>query len=323
LKHSDELGLQAALGLELLGLDLASPPVRQDEDADMERAEPEHDEPEPGAHAEDEAEVEDDEGSVEHGGEGARRQHVPNDTIARVPADEIADGVLHEERVRQSHEVIDEIHAQLGIENRAEAQEQMRARERRQDLEDHERQRAERDDGECLGRAIGEDAIHHQPGDDGQREAEQLHQRRDDRDLHDRALATEDPPEVVPPDVGVASPAGPEDLARRQDQRDPGELPAELLPIDQPASDGRVDDSHALARDAIEHDEVIERPVQNRASRKCFERFRLELHPSAEETVPEGGVEDRGCARTAGSGTDPLADFRQLHDAAVPFERHR
>src|SRR5262245_49330237 len=123
----------------------------------------------------------------------------------------------------------------------------MGARENGENLEQHKRGAAERDDDERVVVTQRHDTVDEDADKKRQRQAEELDEQRDGRDLGKLAPVRGGTPEVVAPNVILAPPPRTEVLAGLEDQCDARELPAKRLVADHTVPRRRIDDLDALA----------------------------------------------------------------------------
>src|SRR5208282_4918359 len=105
------------------------------------------------------------------------------------------------------------------------------------------------------------------------------------------ALPDDGPQVAVRASVGL--PAADEIGARLQDDRHTGIRLAERGGGNGPASYGRIHHHDTLSGDFLEHDEMVEFPVQDRSPRQTGEVVNVCLHRPCRQTVPAGGAGGR------------------------------
>src|SRR4029078_9153236 len=88
--------------------------------------------------------------------------------------------------------------------------------------------------------------------------------------------------------LDLGEPVGGDEL-----DRDAGERLAELVERNVARGGRRIDDPHAVLDHAVEHDEVVELPVEDRRRLEELELAEVDLDAAAGEAVALGGVEDR------------------------------
>src|SRR6185295_9642505 len=113
-----------------------------------------------------------------------------------------------------------------------------------------------------------------------------------------------------------------EPIGRDQLDRDAGERLAELIERHVARAGRRVDDAHAALDDVVEHDEVVELPVQDRAGLDQLDLRDVDLDAAAGQAVALGGVEDRLGRHAIAADAHRVADLGELGLAAVVRHHH-
>jgi hypothetical protein len=318
------VGVGVRLGLERGGHEVpVAAPVEQ-EQGDARHPQAEHDQPEPPVRHQDQHQVGQHQGAVEHPGEGAGGEGLPHGGVAIEPHQEVAHRARLEEGERQGEQVLQEIGRHLRVDHGAQVQEQVRADQRGDEVEP--------DDGgqpraghrqQPVGR-LRHDAVHQQGEEHRDRQRQQPDQDRGGQDAPEQARAG-DLPQVAPhagrPGLRLSRL---EALALFEQQGDPGEAAVELLAGDPPPAEGRVEDPRApLAVQPVEHHEVGEPPVQDRPAGEQTEAAELvDPHAPAAQAEAGGPLQHRGGGRAVPVDAHRLAHLLQAQPPAVPGEDH-
>jgi hypothetical protein len=184
----------------------------------------------------------------------------------------------------------------------------------------HRRHR-DRQDDQQVPVAVRHDTADHDRGEQRYRQREGLQQ--DGKDDHAAGQDTlaEDGPQVTIWTGPVFSAPG-EAGVWLEDDRDAGIGPAERADRDDAASQGRIHHGDALPRDLLEHDEMVEVPVQNRSRGEAGEVAGLGLDPPCHQAVLPGGRHDAGRADSVPAGAGRVPQFFQRNVPSVIGQGH-
>jgi hypothetical protein len=126
----------------------------------------------------------------------------------------------------------------------------------------------------------------------------------------------------IAPHLAAAGGRGDEALRRLELERDAREVLAEPLDRDRAAAERRIDDVDGAATHALEHDEVVEVPVQDRTGRQVRQVLDLEPHAAAAQPELFRAAEDAERVRTAVRAGD-RARLVERHRSPVIPAHHR
>jgi len=158
---------------------------------------------------------------------------------------------------------------------------------------------------------------------EGEGEGERLDHHREGEDLQHRALqAGEARPEAAQPHRGPVG-DGAEAWCGGKLEGDPGEVRGHLRRREMHPAPGRVEHGEAPAPDALEHDEVVQVPVQDRRQRDAAEPFGLEPQRAAAEIELPGDVHQVAQPRPLERKAEALAHGVEVDPVAMMPRDHR
>ena len=318
----DQRALGARLRLQVLDHELAVAAARQEEHRGVQPGQEQDQHAEPRAQAEDDDRVEQDEAAVEQAGQRARGEDLAHGRVAADPQQEVAGRPGLEERVRQADQVLEEADRHAGVEPGPQVQEQVGADHLGQRVEADQHHDAEPGDQEQVAIAARHHLVDHHAGQERQREGEHAEEERHHhRTGERRPLGAELAGQPAQP-AAPAPRARLEAAGRLQHQGDAGEGAVELRRAHQARAARRIHDARAAAADPVEHDEVAEAPVQDRAARQEREVARLDPQGAAGQAVALAGGEDGARGDAVARDAHVAAQLGQRHLLAVVGQHH-
>jgi len=230
-----------------------------------------------------------------------------------------------EERIRKAQHRVEEAERQLGVELRAELKKELVAKERRRKVNQDEEAEPNEEHHQQVLVVARNDAVDEATVDEREHDAEDLEQDRRDGDPRPQARVGEDTAEVAinrPPLLLLRLAARREAVGLLEEERDARERSTDLVPIGATPAERRIDDADAALVDAVEDDEVVEVPVQDRSHADLGQLVRLDPHAAPRQIEVLGGVEELGGRDAVARDARRLAHGLELHVAAEIAEDH-
>jgi hypothetical protein len=221
--------------------------------------------------------------------------------VAVEPHQQIAGQPALKERIRQRDEVGEEAERHAQVELRAELQQQVAAHQRREQVEAEQRGQAHTQDREQLVIPARDHAIHESRGQHGEGERKHLQHQRQQRAAQPHVRPAEHLLQVLPdrpPQRRLGLKLG----AGLQHEGDAREGSPDLVAVHEAAARRGIEDDHAVVAQALEHDEVVELPVQDRGGRQVLQIVVFEAHAPALHAEVTCGLEQ--CTRARAVATD-------------------
>ncbi len=314
------VAFRAGFGLQALPHQALVLAAGDDGHGDLRGAEPEDHGAQQRADHQQQDEVEGGHAAVQDRRQGTRGEDLPDGGVALQPHHQVTGGPAQEERVGQVGQVPDEPGRDLPVQVRAQVQQDVGAHQGSQEVIGRYQCHRDGQDYQQVPVAVRHDAADHDRGEqrDGQRQ--HLHQRRQDHRPAGQDPLREDRPQVAV--RGVRGPAAGEACAGLQDDRHPGVGRAEGGGRNGPAPQGRVHHRDALPGHLLEHDEVVEVPVQDRSPRQAGEVAEVGPDRPRRQAVAVGGGEDPGGIGAVPPGACRLPQFRQGDVPSVIGQGH-
>jgi hypothetical protein len=174
------------------------------------------------------------------------------------------------------------------------------------------------DDEQQIVIAAGHDAVDDHRRQHRQRQRHDPQRDRGDEDAPDQRALREELDEVAP-DLAAARRRRRERLRRLEREGDTREVLAEAIDRDRAPAECRVDDLDDVAANAIEHDEVVEVPMQDRAGRQVAQIVEAEPHAATAEPELFRAAED---AERIGATPDARGGARVIERDRVAVIGH-
>ena len=231
---------------------------------------------------------------------------------------QVTGGSAEEEAVRQLDQVVDEPHGQAHVKPGLQLEQQVGAQERRQEVVSDDHADAGGEHQEQMVVVARDDFVDDEYGEQGQPERGEP----DDQGCRDdpgHVLRLPEHRPQVPPGALRAAAAAVEVVGGLADDGDAGVRAAQVVHRHDPPPVRRVDDPDAVARGALEHDEMAELPVQDRSAGQVPKVVEVRPHAPCPQPVRARRVHDgqRGDAVAAGPGHVPqLAQVDALVEVA-------